>query len=163
MPATGPLNTHHVADSLDGFDNGSVHGVRGDVTNESAVDLQEVDGQRLEIGERGHATAEVIEGDGRAEAPESCHQLRGAREIADGRGLGQLEADLWSWQSVLAQAATDVVRQARIADRGAGEIDHADRQPAAAGPQCRQLPACLRNDPAIHPRHQAVALPCRCR
>src|SRR4051812_14372254 len=58
------LNAHDASDPLDRFDNGAVHGVRDDVANEGAVDLQEVDGQRLEIRERGHAAAEVIERNG---------------------------------------------------------------------------------------------------
>src|ERR1700722_5264717 len=125
------LDSHHPADSLDSLDDSAIDRVGADVSYKAAVDLQIVDGQRLEIREGGHAAAEVIERNRRAEPAQASHQLRGAGQVADGRGLSQLKADLRAGQAVLAQAAADVVRQAGIADRSAGKIDHAHRQPAA--------------------------------
>ena len=53
------------------------------VADEAAVDLQEVDRQRLQVGERRHAAAEVVEREAAAEAPAAramnCDGLRQVR------------------------------------------------------------------------------------
>src|SRR6185437_993600 len=103
------LDTHHLAYTLDRLDDRAVHPIAADVAHKRPIDLQVVYGQRLEIGERGHAAAEIIQRDRRAEITQAGHELRGAGQIADRGGFGQLEADLRSRQLVLLQATVDVI------------------------------------------------------
>src|SRR5499427_6832264 len=79
-------------DLADRLDHAAVHRVLGDVTDELAIDLQEVHRQRLQIHEGGNAGAEVIERKAAAATLELAHQVARIREAGDCSGLGDLEA-----------------------------------------------------------------------
>ena len=74
-------------------DEGAVRGVRVEVADEGAVDLHEVDGQRLEIGEGREAGPEVVEGEAAAELLQAARPALQARDVGDGRRLGDLERE----------------------------------------------------------------------
>ena len=59
--------------------------------DELAVDLDDVERQVLEVGERAEAGAEVVEGEAAAELGEPLGEAARLLEVADRRRLGDLE------------------------------------------------------------------------
>src|SRR6185436_17692509 len=87
------LDAQGVADLVDRLDHGSLDPVVQHVLYELAVDLQVVDLQVPEVGEGGQAAAEVVEDETAAFGLQAGDEAQGAVELADRRGLGDLEAD----------------------------------------------------------------------
>src|ERR1051326_533801 len=85
-------DAHGAADAADGGDHGAVDGIVGDVAHELAVDLEEVHRQVLEVAERAHARAEIVQREAATQRAQGVHEADGVREVVDRRGLGALEA-----------------------------------------------------------------------
>ena len=69
-------DSHHVADLVDRLDHGAVDRIVRDVAHERAVDLQVIDRQMLEIAERRHAAAEIVERKAATERLQLADQMR---------------------------------------------------------------------------------------
>ena len=62
------LHAHEMRYFVDGLDHGAIDRIVHDIVNKSAVDLEIVDRQMLEIREGRHAAAEIIQGKSAVEA-----------------------------------------------------------------------------------------------
>ena len=130
------------------------------VAHEAAVDLEHADRQRAQVRQRAQAGAEVIQRDVAAELAQAPHQRLGARQIADGGALGQLEAQRrriagrcssisLATCSVKSASCSDWPEKLIVNTIGLGSqqfgmrLEHLDR---------------TADDPAIERRHQLVAL-----
>ena len=77
----------------DGLDDLRSTAIAADPLDEPAIDLEGVDGEALEIGERGIPGSEVIEVDLDAEVPQPAHDLHGELGDVDDGTLGDLELE----------------------------------------------------------------------
>lgn len=96
-----------------------VAGVLEHVAHEAAVDLQIVHGQLLQIGQRGHAHAEVVQRKTAAQRAQGLDQPGGAGQTGDGAGLGDLEAQQLRRDAVRAQLRLHKVQQPVVVEAGA--------------------------------------------
>src|ERR1700752_188906 len=74
------------ADLADRLDHAAIHRILGDVADELTVDLQVIHRERLQVHERRHAGAEVIERELAAASLELAHEISGGGEAVDGGG-----------------------------------------------------------------------------
>src|ERR1044072_6418622 len=72
-------DAHGAADAADGGDHGAVDGIVGDVAHELAVDLEEVHRQVLEVAERAHARAEIVQREAATQRGQGVHEADGGR------------------------------------------------------------------------------------
>src|SRR6185312_9573060 len=76
------------------FDDGAhehlVVAVVRQVADEQAVDLEHVDLEVLEVGERGEAAAEIVQAQGAAGVPQRVDEALGVAQVGNGGRLGQL-------------------------------------------------------------------------
>ena len=145
------------ADLGDGLDHAAIHDVGGDVRGEVAVDLEEIHRQRLQVHERGHAAAEIIEREAAAARLELAHEERRLGEAGDRRGLGDLEAQR-ARHLFIAQPRQHELEEILVVDRGARQVDGHQRQaPALARCSLQQLDGAV-DHPAVHHDHHVVAL-----
>ncbi len=149
---------HDVPDLVEGLDHGKIDRIPIDVSHEQAVDLEEIDRQRLQVGERGKTAAKIIERKQAALALERRHELDRTADIGNGRGFGEFEADLLRRHRPLAEPAQNKAEKIRVAQTLAGEVDGTPAQtidllrmhvePAQRGV----------DDIAVQPAGQVVAL-----
>src|SRR5690242_16019489 len=110
--------THHLA----------VDGVVQDLAHERAVDLEEIDGEVLEVTERAQARAEVVEREAAAELAQRLDEAIGLREARHGGGLGDLEADLARIDAALLELLDDERQELVVAQALARKVDRAHRE-----------------------------------
>ena len=97
----------------DRFDDGPVAGVGVDALHEGLVELEEVDRQVLELGERGVPRAEVVDGHldaERLEAPQDACRLLGLLQHGV---LGDLDAEPFARNAVDAAGSSPRTRPGR--------------------------------------------------
>ena len=111
----------------DGADHQAVGGVGGAVAHELAVDLDEVEGQVLEVVEGAEARPEVVQREAAAELAELLGEGARRGDVVDRGGLGDLEDQLRRVDRGEAQLAADVLGELGIAQRVAGDVDLDDR------------------------------------
>ena len=70
----------------------AAHRVAFELADEAAVDLDQVHRQVLEVTERGHAGAEIVQREAAAERAQALDEADDARHVAHRGGLGDLEA-----------------------------------------------------------------------
>ena len=98
-----------VGEADDGPDDGQVVGVVSEVADEAAVDFQDVDGQRFELGEGAVPGAEVVDRD---LDPEGAEPVQGGQRllgVPDECLLGDLQGQVPAVQTGVAQGAADGV------------------------------------------------------
>ncbi len=66
-------------------------GILGKVAHEGAVDLDGIDGQRLEMAKRGEARAEIVERDAAAEFAQRRDEAGRFLDVVQRRGFGDLD------------------------------------------------------------------------
>ena len=96
-------------------------GIGGHPPDERAVDLDLPDRQRLEVGERGEAGAEVVERESQAELAELREHVADAHGIGEDHVLGDLQHERLRRQPVRGQRRGDLrgeLRVLQIGDRG---------------------------------------------
>ncbi len=98
---------HAVAEGDDGAHDGGVVRVVGQAADEGLVDLQEVQGQALEVAEGRIAGAEVINRQLYAQALELMQHIEGFFGLAHDEVLGDLQLQAARFQVVLAQQLFD--------------------------------------------------------
>src|SRR3954471_10106250 len=120
-----------------------------DALDEAAVDLQGVDGELVQVGERRVAGAEVVEVDAHSHRPELGHVARDLRVLFHQQRLGHFQPQGARREARLAQHFRHVGEQAGALELAGAEVHaHLQRgQPRPALPLL-QLPASL----AQHPR-----------
>src|SRR6266568_6791711 len=148
-----------MADAVDGLDHRAVDWIVGHVFDEPAVDLEEIHGQMLQIGKRGHPGAEVVQREAAAERLHLVDEVGRFVEPGDRGGLGNLEADgLGPHRREVSELLAHVSEEALVADRAAGKIDGAYLENGAA---FGLLPGNGgergANDPAVDRGHEIVA------
>src|SRR5437762_4196164 len=84
---------HHVADVIDRLDHRTVDRIDQHISYEAAIDLEKVHGQMLQITERGHAGAEIVQRKPAAEIAQLADEARRLRQIGDRGRLSDFEAD----------------------------------------------------------------------
>ena len=97
-------------------------GVGGHGADEIAVDLQGVEGQPRQIGERREAGAEVVQGQGRASLAQVAQDHRGPVRIAHDVALGHLQLEGARRQAGVAQDLDDVGNEVRAVDLAGGQV-----------------------------------------
>ena len=65
--------------------------VLAEIAHEGAVDLDGVDGERLEVAQRGEAGAEIVERDAAAQLAQRSHEARAFLDVVQRRRLGDLD------------------------------------------------------------------------
>ena len=140
-----------------GLDDELVGEVRDAAAHELAVDLEVVEGEVLEVVERGEGGAEVVEREAAAEPGESVRELLRARDVGHRGRLGDLEDHLRRVDLVRAQLVLDQRQQLGVAGRAAGDVD-LEGQPAAAAVLVGQHRDRAGDDPAVDRPDQVVAL-----
>ena len=91
-----------LGDLRDGNDDGVVVLVVHHVAHETAIDLQVVHRQHLEIAEGAEAAAEIVERELAPHFLQFRHEAGGMRHVANGGGFGDLEGDQ-AWVDAAAQ------------------------------------------------------------
>src|SRR5207253_192609 len=95
-------------------------------------DLEAVDRQLAEVGERRVAGAEVVDGKADAHAPQRVHRLERDVELSHQRGLGDLEGHAVGRDRMPGEDAADLVEQVGSRQVAAGQVD-VHRQVVGAG------------------------------
>jgi len=112
-----------VGEGDDGAGDGGVVVVVGQAGDERLVDLQDVDGQALEVAERGVAGAEVVDRQLQAELLERLEDRQGFLLAVHHEGFGDFQLQALRAQCGAAQQLADPSDQLRLAQLGAGQVD----------------------------------------
>ena len=94
-----------------------------EVGDEAAVDLERVDRELLEVGERGVAGPEVVDGDPYADGAERRQHLDGEDGVLHGRALGDLDLEVARVEAGLLEDAADARRQAALLELQRRQVD----------------------------------------
>ena len=153
------LYVQGVSDLVDRLDHCKVYVVRDHVLHETAVQLQVIDGQVLEITERAQPDAEVVECQTAAQLAQPGDKLRCIAQVGDHRGFRNLETQQLRRDAAVPDFADQEVHETFIRKRLAREVDAdgADMLLGALVIQGQQ-PECIRYHPAVDGRHQQVTL-----
>jgi hypothetical protein len=126
-----------------------------EVLHERLVDLQPLDRQALDVGERGVAGAEVVDREGHAELVQVAQALRRGLAVLDDRVLGELDVERGRIEAALAQHALDQELDPALAELHRREVDrhlHVAQPLVAPDPVlaagCAQHPGRQRRDEA---------------
>src|SRR6185312_5265684 len=90
--------------------------------DERAVDLELVEWQAVEVGERAVARSEVVDGQANTERAQLVECSEHARLVADEDGLGDLEREEMRRQPTHAQRARDDRREVAAIELAAGDV-----------------------------------------
>ena len=132
-----------MAELDDGLDDGGVLRVDAEPADERSVDLDRLDREPLQVGQRRVPGAEVVDGEVQAEVAQLAQRDRGGLDIAHQRRLGDLQPQRVGGEPALGQGLGDRslerrAHQLAAADvDGDGEVGEA-RQPAAPLTELRQ-------------------------
>ena len=132
--------TERVRHGEDRGDQAVVGAVLAEVHDELAVDLDLVDGQAPQVGERRVAGAEVVDRDAHTEAPQRGERVGDGAQVLDEQRLGDLDAQRAGRQVVLHHGPGDVIAQSLVAQLSGTHVD-GHRQLIAVRilrPQCRR-------------------------
>ncbi len=81
----------HPAQGDDGFGLPFVEGAAGDVPDEGAIDLDGINRELFELGQRGVTEAKVVDGNPNASAREVVQDFHGGIDIAHQQGFGDVQ------------------------------------------------------------------------
>ena len=128
--------------------------------DEGAVDLQRVEGEAVEVGERGVAGAEVVEDEPHAELVQRLQRGDRRRRLLDQDALGDLQPQVDRVDAGARDDLLDRRRQVAVGDLAGGEVD-GDVERARVGPllvPLEHLAAGALLDPAADRLDQAAVL-----
>ncbi|MNZ50068.1 hypothetical protein D3C78_678500 [compost metagenome] len=114
----------------------------------------------LEIGERRHAGAEIIEREATTQPLQLVDETDGAAKVGYGAGFGDFETDHPRRNGVFDEQALQVFEELVIANARPRQVDRTDRQRPLA-PFVQALAddqEHIAHHPAVQRGHQAVAL-----
>src|SRR5258708_28684588 len=141
-----PQRPGHLGDR---FDHAAIHWIGGEAADELAVDLEKIHGQALEIVERGHAGAEVIERKAAAALLDFLHEKHRLGEAGDRGSLADLEAQIPADQRIV-DLRQHMVEKAAFADGIARQVDRQERRSHALGPGLPPAPRGALQPPPVH-------------
>ncbi|MNE71917.1 hypothetical protein D3C80_1678250 [compost metagenome] len=141
-----------MADMIDHLHHGPVDRIIEHVLDEAAVDLEEVDRQVLQVSERRHPGAKVIQRETTAQSLELVDKANGAAEVGYCAGFSDLETDQVRRNGKLAKQTLQVLKEFVVADTAARQIDCAHGQ--RAFPTLIEALADDREHTAHHPAIQ---------
>ncbi|CAJ6454609.1 Uncharacterised protein [Burkholderia pseudomallei] len=150
------LAIHRVPDVVDRRDDVEARGIVRDARHEAAVDLQVLDGQLLQIAERRHPGAEIVEREPAAERLQLVHEAQRAGQVRDRRRLGDLETDERGRDARARELFEHIVEKALVADRDPRQIDRVFAEAPAA--RARERVEHRAHDPAVDVGDEPVAL-----
>ncbi|MCY1560684.1 hypothetical protein D9M68_978520 [compost metagenome] len=107
-----------MADMVDDLDHGPVDRVVEHVLDETPVNLQVVHGQMLEIGERGHAGAKIIQRETATQPFQLIDEANGAAQVGNGAGFGNFETDHSRRNGVFDEQPLEVFKELVVANAG---------------------------------------------
>ena len=100
-----------------------VVGAAGQVAHERAVDLDLVERQPRQIGERRIAGAEIVDREADAERLERVHLVRGAVDVVEHDALGQLEHQPLGRRAGRAQLSATCVDEVGLSELAGADVD----------------------------------------
>ena len=120
------------------------------------VDLDLVERQAREVGERRIAGAEVVERKGHAKFPEQLHLVDRRRDVVEDHALGQLELETRGVDGEVVEQAADRVREIFLLKLSGADIDRdlQERRPRVTLPGL-DLPAGAFHDPGTDRQDEA--------
>nr|WP_281533998.1 hypothetical protein [Cryobacterium breve] len=125
--------------------------------HEGAVELELVDREFAEVGERAVPDAEVVDGDADAAGAQSPEDVARAAPVVEQERLGDLEHERRRREVTRGEHGADPFGQAGIEKRTRREVDR-DRKPLAANVPHRGLVECEFQDALRQCLHQAGVL-----
>jgi len=93
-----------------------------DVAHELAIELQRLDGQTLEVGQRGMAGPEIVDCQRNPEVAQGLRGLDRARRIAHRDRFGDLELQLVVVQLITPQHGGDLLQECGVAQLMGREV-----------------------------------------
>src|SRR5450759_3377466 len=125
--------------------------------DERLVELEVVNGQLREVGERGVARAVVVDGDSQPRLAEAFDYLNALRTIAHQDRFGDLQMERGGWQVEVRQKCVDERWQFGVQQVGRRQVD-SDAEFDAAGAPCCALTQRLVEHHGGQRRHEAGGL-----
>jgi hypothetical protein len=119
-----------------------------DAFQQGSIELEHVDVEAVEAGERRIAGAEVIQRDRHADGPEIAERDEGALVVLEEGALGDLDLQIAGQELVTAQALRHRLEEAGVGELKARDVDGDRRNEEPALPPCLDLPARLLDHPA---------------
>ncbi len=102
------------------------------LADERAVDLEDVDGEAVQVGQRRVAGAEVVDREAHAERLEAVEALEVGVGVVHDRALGELDHEVAGLEPRLLQRLGHVLHQVAVLQVPRRDV-HREAQPAAAG------------------------------
>jgi len=141
----------------DRADDGLVDIVPRQLTDERAVDLDEIDRQRLEVVIRAVTRAEVIDRKTEAKSRELGNLLARTAHVGHGDLLGNLENDRLQRDVIGLEALLESLKQVRRLEDVAGHVERKS-DIAMLCPKLSQVLQRMADDPLIDLRHEAESV-----
>ena len=116
-------DAERVAEVDDRLDDRRVLACRGRARRRSPVDLDRLDREALEVGQRRVAGAEVVDGEVQAEAAQVAQGDRRRLDVGEQRGLGDLQPQRVGGDAGLAEDVGDEVGERRVDDLAGPDVD----------------------------------------
>ena len=149
LDVLGDRRLAEAAGDLDDRLHGELVGVAvGHVADERAVDLDQVEGDALQVVEGAEAGAVVVDRDLTAELGQAVGEAAGGFVVVHTRGLGDLEGAARRIGVAFVEAALDEFQHREVGDRGAGEVD-VERDGLAGALALGEQLQGLGDDPAV--------------
>ena len=131
--------------------------LRGDAVHETAVDLDDVQRQALQVGHAGIARAEVVQRQAHAEFVQRLQDPLRRAHVLHQHALGEFQRQRIGRQRVPLQAVGDPRRQRRLAQLAGRQVDRHAQGAQAHRPPAGQLLAGLFQHEVADVLHQARA------
>src|SRR5215813_5211882 len=93
------------------------------VAHERAVDLDDVEGERLQVAERGEAGAEVVDRHAAAEVADGREEARGFVDVGQRRGLGDLDDQPLGDVGLVLDQRREAAQPGLVAGRETRDVD----------------------------------------
>ena len=112
---------------------------RVQVRHEAGVDLQEADGELLQIGQRRVTGTEVVDADRDAEVDDLAEVGRGNGAVFDQHAFGELESQRTGAERGRGQQTGQGLAEPAVAELTPGDVDRDPHRVCRAGLPARQL------------------------
>ncbi len=122
-PLGDDVQPQAAAEGDDGLGNGAIVRVLGDAAHEGLVDLELIQGQAFEVGQRGIAGAEIVHGEADANISEFPHGLDDQVHIPHHQALGQLQLEPAGIGPALVQRAAHLGDEIGLVKLAGADVD----------------------------------------
>jgi hypothetical protein len=117
------IHAEGAGEGEDGADDEAGFVIVDDALDEGAVDFEGVEGEALEVVQRGVAGAEVVHVEADAEFFKGAHVALGGGGIGDEGALGDFEAEAAGLEAGLFEDAADAVDEVGLLELAGGKVD----------------------------------------